>query len=92
MTINLPIDAETERLARKLAEVTGKSLTAVVHEAIAAQAAAAGVAMQLPTARPERAELLARMIEITNGFADLPVLDDRTPDELLGYDEHGLPQ
>jgi hypothetical protein len=43
MTINLPIDAETERLARKLAELSGKSLTAVVHEAIAAQAAAAGV-------------------------------------------------
>jgi len=23
--------------------------------------------------------------------AELPVLDDRTPDEILGYDEHGLP-
>ena len=23
--------------------------------------------------------------------AALPVLDDRTPDEILGYDEHGLP-
>lgn len=44
MTINLPIDAETERLARKLAELSGKSLTAVVHEAVAAQAVAAGVA------------------------------------------------
>jgi Rv0623-like transcription factor len=43
MTINLPIDAETERLARKLAEVSGKSLTEVVHDAIAAQAAAVGV-------------------------------------------------
>ena len=43
MTINLSIDAETERLARKLAELSGKSLTAVVQEAIAAQAAAVGV-------------------------------------------------
>jgi hypothetical protein len=48
MTINLPIDAETERLARKLAELFGKSLTAVVQEAIAAQAAAAGVGAASP--------------------------------------------
>jgi hypothetical protein len=43
MTINLPIDAETERLARKLAEASGKTLSEIVHEAIAAQAKAAGV-------------------------------------------------
>jgi hypothetical protein len=53
MTVNLPIDAETERLARKLAELSGKSLTAVVHEAIAAQAAAAGVAPE-PVAAKRR--------------------------------------
>jgi hypothetical protein len=39
MTIALLADAETERLARKLAEL---SLTAVVHETVVAQAAAAG--------------------------------------------------
>jgi antitoxin VapB len=91
MTITLPADPETERLARKLAELSGKSLTAVVHEAIAAQAAAAGVASQPRAVRPNRAELLARMIEITEGFRNLPVYDARSPDEILGYDDNGLP-
>jgi antitoxin VapB len=29
--------------------------------------------------------------DIGERCAKLPVLDDRTPDEILGYDEHGLP-
>ncbi len=28
----------------------------------------------------------------TDRLARLPVLDHRSPDELLGYDEHGLPR
>ena len=28
---------------------------------------------------------------IIDEVAQLPVLDDRTPEEILGYDEHGLP-
>ena len=28
---------------------------------------------------------------IVKSFAALPVLDDRTDDEILGYDENGLP-
>jgi hypothetical protein len=51
MTITLPADRETERLARKLSELSGKSLTAVVHEAIAAQAAAAGVVPEGPAGK-----------------------------------------
>jgi hypothetical protein len=29
--------------------------------------------------------------EIQDEVAKLPVLDDRSPDEILGYDEWGLP-
>jgi antitoxin VapB len=90
MTITLPADPETERLARKLAELSGKSLTAVVHEAIAAQAAAAGVAAQ-PVVRRDKAELFARLMAISEGFRHLPVYDTRPPDEILGYDDDGLP-
>lgn len=28
---------------------------------------------------------------IQRSYASLPVLDDRPADEILGYDEHGLP-
>jgi antitoxin VapB len=30
--------------------------------------------------------------EIAQHCARLPALDPRTPDEILGYDEHGLPR
>jgi len=89
MTITLPTDPETERLARRLAEATGKSLPVVVKEAIEAEAAKAGVAAP---ARLSRDELLARMIEISDGFARLPILDLRSADEIIGYDEQGVPQ
>lgn len=89
MTVTLPADPETERLARKLAEATGKPLPVVVREAIASEAARAGVAV---AARTPRDQLIARMIRITDGFAHLPVLDDRSADAIIGYGEHGLPQ
>jgi len=88
MSTALPVDAETDRLARRLAEATGKPLPTVVREAIAAEAARIGVAIH---SRQAPSELLARMIEITNGFADLPVLDRRSADEIIGYDESGVP-
>jgi len=88
MTINLPVDPETERLARKLAEVNGKTLPDILRQVIEAEAAKAGVKA---SGRLTKQELIARMTEITDGFAKLPVLDPRTPDEIIGYGEHGLP-
>lgn len=38
--------------------------------------------------RPNR-DLLERVRAITNGMAELNVLDHRPEDEILGYDEHG---
>jgi antitoxin VapB len=33
----------------------------------------------------------AQVDEIVRRIAALPIVDDRSPDELIGYDEHGLP-
>jgi hypothetical protein len=33
-----------------------------------------------------------RIDEIVAQLAALPVVDDRPPDALIGYDEHGLPR
>ena len=41
-----------------------------------------------PTTAEER---IAAMRRIAARVAKLPVLDDRSPDEILGYDESGLP-
>jgi antitoxin VapB len=89
MTITLPADPETERLARKLAEATGKPLPMIVRQAIEVEAVKAGVG--LPT-RLAPSELIARMTEITDEFARLPILDPRVADVIVGYDEHGVPK
>ena len=89
MTITLPIDAETDRLARKLAEAMGKPLPTIVKEAIEAQARLAGLAL---AGQPRRKPNFERLMEISDRCATRPVLDDRTPDEIIGYDEFGVPK
>ncbi|MCU1359975.1 MAG: hypothetical protein JWN99_1264 [Ilumatobacteraceae bacterium] len=32
-----------------------------------------------------------RLIQISVAFASLPVVDDRPADEIIGYDDNGLP-
>ena len=76
---------EADRLARKLAATTGESITVAVT-----------VAMRERLAREERKRenkeaLLADVRAIVDHFASLPVLDARSADEILGYDENGLP-
>jgi antitoxin VapB len=87
MTTTLPADPETERLARDIAQATGKPLPLIVKEAIAAKAEAAGIA-------PRRGKRLdfARLEALIARSASRPVLDPRTPDEIIGYDQHGLPE
>jgi hypothetical protein len=41
----------------------------------------------LPPLEPDK--LLARVRAIQAEIAKLPILDDRSPDEILGYNEHG---
>jgi hypothetical protein len=36
--------------------------------------------------------LVARVMEIARRAADRPVLDPRSPDEIIGYDEQGVPR
>jgi hypothetical protein len=38
-----------------------------------------------------RESILPAIREIQNRLAELPVLDSRSPDEILGYGEDGLP-
>jgi antitoxin VapB len=75
---------ETERLARELARVTGESLTEAVTEALRDR-------LVRETGRGRDPTLLEDVRRIQEEVARLPVLDDRRPDEILGYDENGLP-
>jgi antitoxin VapB len=71
-------DLETERLARNLAQVTGESITTATRRAIEERLRRVG-------GQSRRAALLEEMAEIRRRWSTMPVLDDRTPDEILGY-------
>jgi antitoxin VapB len=77
-------NAETERLARQLARATGESLTDAVTAALRER-------LVRTTGRIDPERLPDEIRRIQERIARLPVLDDRTADEILGYDEYGLP-
>jgi antitoxin VapB len=85
----LELAEDTAKLAVLVAEKTGKSPDQVVREAVEASARAVGV---VPVkSKLSREELIAGMRAISDRCAALPVMDDRTPDQIIGYDERGLP-
>ena len=83
MALNIR-NAETERLAERLAALTGETKTEAVRKA---------VEDRLQRLQRERAGLrLADELDaIAMHCAQLPVLDPRSKEEILGYDEFGLP-
>jgi antitoxin VapB len=90
MATTLPADPETERLALKVAKARGRPLAEVVRDAIEASAREAGLLDERPSRR-SAAEKRRRLLEITERSATRPILDLRPADEILGYDERGLP-
>jgi antitoxin VapB len=83
MALNIR-NPETERLAEALAKLTGETKTEAVTRALRDR---------LARLRRERAgrRLADELDEIAGHCARLPVRDSRPPDEILGYDRHGLP-
>lgn len=77
---------EAQKLATKLAEASGESVDHVVVEALREKAE-----RELPTPNSDRAGVAEALLEIGRRYSQLPLKDSRTPDEILGYDENGLP-
>jgi antitoxin VapB len=80
-------DQEAHDLARELAGLTRQSLTEAVKTALRHELKRARVT-RVNRARP----LADRLDEIALRCAALPDLDTRTPEEIIGYDEDGLPR
>ena len=76
-------DPETDRLARALAAATGESLTEAIRRALKDR-------LERETHRP-RAGVGVEIRRVQERLARLPVLDRRSADEIVGYDEHGVP-
>ncbi len=87
MTLQIP--QEAEQLLRLVASKTGKTPDVVLKEAIEARAEAAGIQ---PKRRRSPEEIEKRINEIIARVSALPILDHRTDDEILGYNEIGVPE
>jgi antitoxin VapB len=69
------------KMAEALAIMRGISVEQAIEEALTKS-------IQEEEGRKER---IRRILAIGAECAALPVLDPRSPDEILGYDENGLP-
>lgn len=75
---------DADRLARELARRRKRSITKVVVEALEAALAKERQAVRAPG-------LAKELLGIGDRYVALPTLDERTDDDIIGYDEHGLP-
>jgi antitoxin VapB len=77
-------DPATDRLARELARTTGETITDAIKIALEER-------LTRERARRASHSLAAIIRNIQDSVARLPVLDARPAEELLGYDDAGLP-
>lgn len=78
---------EADRLARELADRTGESITDAVLIALRERV------KRLPQRGSSSSSRIAGELRAARKrLARYPVIDGRTPDEILGYDESGLPR
>ena len=83
MALNIK-DRATEQVVRELAALTQQTMTQAVRHA-------AEDALRRARLNSGKQRLIDDLREIRLRCAALPDLDTRTPDEVLGYDENGLP-
>lgn len=84
MTLHIN-NPEADRLARELADKTGESIEQAVINSLRDKLAAQ------ERKKDDVERLVAEVMEIGRRCAALPVLDPRSADEIIGYDENGLP-
>ncbi len=86
MSINLK-SPDAERLIRRLAQLTGESITDAVLEAVRQR-----LEREEAARRQDVDRSWARIEQLQRRVREQPLLDSRSADEIIGYDESGLPQ
>ena len=82
MALNIK-DAETDRLARELAALTGESITVAARRALEER-------LQRVRARASVLPTQPQLDEIVRRGRARAMKHTRTPEEILGYNKHGL--
>jgi antitoxin VapB len=76
---------ETERLAQQIARETGESLTEAIERALRER-------LERPHQRRRGRITMEKLEDILRRVDALPTLDTRPEDEILGYDDQGIPR
>jgi hypothetical protein len=91
MPETVEIDTETARLIEQVARLGHTDAGVVVKDAVAAPAKAAGLGgAAVAQAIESAAEWVRRTIAILDTLPERPE-DDRSINEIIGYDENGMP-
>lgn len=83
MALNIK-SPEAEKDVRRLAELTGESLTEAMHKAVRER-------LERLSSEDEQAKAArwAKINALIKEIQSAPVLDPRSPDEIIGYNERG---
>lgn len=84
MALNIK-NPEAERLARELARQTGESVTEAIRKALEDR-------LQRVKARRIARSFVEDVQDILRRVDALPILDTRSEEQILNYDEHGIPR
>ena len=84
MALNIR-NPETEQLAKMIASLTGETKTQAVTKALRDR-------LNRIQRRRSGRRLADELDEIALHCAALPVLDSRSAEEIIGYDDHGVPE
>lgn len=85
MALNIK-NPETEKLARELARRRRQGITEALTDVLRREVERE---RRKPARREDKEEFMRRIDEIVERFNARPLLDDRTDDEILGYNEQG---
>ena len=77
-------DEETDRLAREVAKLAGETITEAVRRSLADR-------VEALKAMRRDASFVGDIMAIGRRCAALPVRDERSADEILGYGDSGVP-
>ena len=90
MSTTIELTGDAEVLASRVAKKRGVSIEQAVEEAIAESARKAGLLEENAKRSPE--QVIQALDELSRRHVARPVLDTRSIDEIIGYDEFGVPR
>ncbi len=90
MSTTIELTGDAKVLASRVAKKRGVSIEQAVEEAIAESARKAGLLEENAKLSPE--QVIQALDELSRRHVARPVLDTRSIDEIIGYDEFGVPR